>query len=178
MRLRAIPRKEHVLFTLWGVSEQAKAFSARTADIEAFVAQGKSAKDAKLHSRQAKNCMSGTKVLDAWKQTFASMGLDPRLVKAATLADSVQREVERKAGTSDAAWTRLSARLTPQLTAERQGRSRTDTQILDELLSRDAYFSLSDIRQLLWEDAQFAACESPTGTVVDLDVLVEARLRF
>ncbi|MBK6650361.1 MAG: hypothetical protein IPG42_12120 [Betaproteobacteria bacterium] len=79
-------------------------------------------------------------MLDAWKQTFASMGLDPRLVKAATLADSVQREVERKAGTSDAAWTRLSARLTPQLTAERQGRSRTDTQILDELLTRDAYF--------------------------------------
>lgn len=179
------PQKNGVFFSLCGVSrEQAKLLSSRTADIEALVAQGKSDKDAKLHSRRAKNGMSGKEVLEAWKQTFASMGLDPRLVKAATLADSVQREVERKvgstksaAGTSDAARSRLSARLMSQLTAERTGRSRTDTQILDELLARDAYFSLSDIRQLLWEDAQFAACDSPAGTPVDLDAVVEARLR-
>ena len=64
--------------------------------IEALIDQGRSVRDAKLHSRQAKNSLSGSEVLAAWGRTFAALGMDPQAVKVAGVDASIEREVQFK----------------------------------------------------------------------------------
>ena len=169
-------QKNGLFFSLCGVGrDQAKALSARTADIQDLLDAGVTAHDAKLFSRKAKNTMDGADVLQAWAGIFDAMDLNPKTVKDATLSDSIAREaVVRKIPMAA-----LPA-FTERMQRERQASVRTDTQILNDLLQRDAYFSLADVRQLLWEDAQFAGLQVQPHTnsqPLDLDAYVEARMR-
>lgn len=169
-------QKNGLFFSLCGVGrDQAKALSARTADIEGLLDSGVSARDAKLFSRKAKNTMVGADVLQTWSGIFDVLELDPKSVKNATLSDSIAREACARSIPESA----LPA-FTARMQHERQASVRTDTQILDTLLQRDAYFSLADVRQLLWEDAQFAGIERQRdshGKPLDLDAYVESRMR-
>lgn len=175
-------QKNGLFFSLCGVSrDQAKALSARTADIEAQMEAGASAREAKVFSRRAKNALRGESVLQAWSAIFEALHLDPNAVKHATPADSIAREIADR-GIVGAALLPFIARLK----RERQADVRTDAQILDALLQRDAYFSLADVRQLLWEDAQFVAMNGAQGQVnliqaggidLGLDAYVETRMR-
>ncbi len=112
--------------------------------------EGVSARDSKLLSRKTKNALSGVEVLQAWKQVFALLQVDPQAVKTATVADTIARDAITKK-IPDAALPSFASRMG----RERVARVRTDAQILQTLLEKEAYFSLADIRQLLWEDAQF-----------------------
>ena len=169
-------QKNGLFFSLCGVGrDQAKTLSARTADIQGLLDAGMPAHDAKLFSRRAKNTMDGTDVLQAWSGIFDAMDLNPKAVKDATLADSIAREAVART---------ISVAALPAFTVgmqrERQASVRTDAQILDALLQRDAYFSLADVRQLLWEDAQFVGMQmqrGPHGKPLDLDAYVESRMR-
>ena len=167
-------QKNGLFFSLCGVGrDQAKALSARAADIEGLVDAGVSPRDAKLFSRRAKNSLGGSDVLQAWSGIFEALELDPKTVKDSTLADSIAREAVARS-IPDAALPSFTARML----RERQAGVRTDTQILEALLQRDAYFSLSDIRQLLWEDAQFVGMQQEPGMkALDLDDYVELRMR-
>ncbi len=177
-------QSQGVFFALNGIGrEQAKALSARTADIEALQEAGVSARDSKLVSRKAKNALSGVEVLQAWKQVFALLQVDPQVVKTATLADTIARDAVTRQ-IPDAALPSFARRMG----RERVARMRTDAQILQTLLEKDAYFSLADIRQLLWEDAQFVGMvnsglhsdsDSHPGlkSPMNLDAYVEERLR-
>lgn len=169
-------QKNGLFFSLCGVGrDQAKALSARTADIQELRDSGVSIRDAKLFSRKAKNTMDGADVLQAWSGIFDALELDPRAVKDATLAYSISREAHARAIPVAA----LPA-FTERMQRERQASVRTDAQILDALLQRDAYFSLADVRQLLWEDAQFAGMQiqrDSHGKPLDLDAHVESRMR-
>jgi hypothetical protein len=167
------PQKNGLFFSLCGVSRaQAKALSARTADIQELLDSGVSAHDAKLFSRKAKNALSGSEVLHAWAGIFELLELDPKAVKEATLSDSIAQEVRSRSIPAAA-----RPDFTERMRRERLANVRTDTQILETLLQRDAYFSLADVRQLLWEDAQFAGMQSDPGKAVDLDAYVESRMR-
>ena len=167
-------QKNGLFFSLCGVGrDQAKALSARAADIEGLVDAGISPRDAKLFSRKAKNRLGGSDVLQAWSGIFEALELDPKTVKGSTLADSIAREAVARS-IPDAALPSFTKRML----RERQAGVRTDTQILEALLQRDAYFSLSDIRQLLWEDAQFVGMQQEPGKkALDLDSYVELRMR-
>ena len=167
-------QKNGLFFSLCGVGrDQAKALSARAADIEGLVGAGVSPRDAKLFSRKAKNRLGGSDVLQAWSGIFEALELDPKTVMVSTLADSIAREAVSRS-VPDAALPSFTARML----RERQAGVRTDTQILEALLQRDAYFSLSDIRQLLWEDAQFVGMQHVPGMkALDLDAYVESRMR-
>lgn len=169
-------QKNGLFFSLCGVGrDQAKALSARAADIQGLLDAGVPARDAKLFSRKAKNTMDGADVLQAWSAIFEAMDLNPQAVKDATLADSIAREADARAIPVAA----LPA-FAERMQRERRATVRTDAQILDALLEREAYFSLADIRQLLWEDAQFAGIPiqpDPHGQRLDLDAYVESRMR-
>lgn len=167
-------QKNGLFFSLCGVGrDQAKALSARAADIQGLVDAGVSAHDAKLFSRKAKNALSGSDVLQAWSGIFEVLELDPETVMSSTLADSIAREAVARS-IPDAALPSFTARML----RERQAGVRTDDQILEALLQRDAYFSLADIRQLLWEDAQFVGMQQEPGRKpLDLDTYVESRMR-
>lgn len=167
-RVERDAQAQGLFFGLSGIGrEQVKVMSARTADIAALQGRGLAANEAKLYSRKAKNQLSGWEVLQGWQAVFAHMGLDPQQVKTATLGDSIALDAWHK-GVDTQDWesfARAAAR-------ERMPGERTNAAILDALLEREAYFSLSDIRQLLWEDAQFVG-----GKEADLDRYVERRLR-
>ena len=167
-------QKNGLFFSLCGVGrDQAKALSARAADIEGLVDAGISTRDAKLFSRKAKNSLGGSDVLQAWSGIFEALELDPKTVKGSTLADSIAREAVARS-IPDAALPSFTKRML----RDRQAGVRTDAQILEALLQRDAYFSLSDIRQLLWEDAQFVGMQQEPGKkALDLDSYVELRMR-
>jgi hypothetical protein len=167
-------QKNGLFFSLCGVSRaQAKALSARTADIEALVDSGISAADAKLFSRKAKNTLSGSDVLQAWSEIFETLELDPKAVKAATLSNSIAQEARSRSIPAAAL-----PSFTERMQRERQATVRTDAQILETLLQPDAYFSLADVRQLLWEDAQFVGMQGgPKDQRMDLDAYVESRMR-
>lgn len=165
-------QKNGRFFKLAGVSkEQQGRMSARRNEIEGKLAEGYSPRDATLASRQAKNSLTGSEMLAAWGNVFASLGVDPERVKSASLSESVAAEVRQKAqrdglgvGATEAAIRREIEKRTPA--------PRTDEQIIEELLSMEAHFSLADIRQKLWEDAQFL-----DGLDIDLDHAVELRIR-
>ena len=164
-------QKNGLFFTLSGIGrDQAKALSARAADIEALIDAGALARDAKLHSRKAKNSMTGAQVLDAWKQVFEALEVDPQAVKTATLADSIARDALSRE-IPDARLASFASRMS----RERLADVRTDAQILTTLLEREAYFSMSDVRQLLWEDAQFVGHSGLRSA--GLDGYVEQRTR-
>lgn len=165
-------QKNGRFFKLAGISkEQQGRMSARRAEIEGKLAEGYSPRDATLASRQAKNDLTGSEMLAAWGSVFKSLGVDPERVKSASLAESVASEVRQKAerdgmgsGAAEAAIRREIEKRTPA--------PRTDEQIIEELLSMEAHFSLADIRQKLWEDAQFL-----DGLDIDLDQAVDLRAR-
>jgi conjugative relaxase-like TrwC/TraI family protein len=165
-------QKNGRFFKLAGISkEQQGRMSARRNEIEGKLAEGYSPRDATLASRQAKNSLTGSEMLAAWGNVFASLGVDPQRVKSASLSGSVGAEVRQKAqrdglglGATEAAIRREIEKRTPA--------PRTDEQIIEELLSMEAHFSLADIRQKLWEDAQFI-----DGLDIDLDQAVELRVR-
>lgn len=165
-------QKNGRFFKLAGISkEQQGRMSARRNEIEGKLAEGYSSRDATLASRQAKNSLTGSEMLAAWGNVFASLGVDPERVKSASLSESVAAEVRQKAqrdglgpGATEAAIHREIEKRTPT--------PRTDEQIIEELLSMEAHFSLADIRQKLWEDAQFL-----DGFNIDLDQAVELRIR-
>jgi hypothetical protein len=167
-------QKNGLFFSLCGVSrDQAKALSARAADIQGLVDAGVSARDAKLFSRKAKNTLCGSDVLQAWSRIFEALELDPKAVMNKTLADSIALEADARS-IPDAALPSFTARIL----RERQAGVRTDAQILEALLQRDAYFSLADIRLLLWEDAQFVGMQQDRGRKpLNLDAYVESRMR-
>lgn len=167
-------QKNGLFFSVCGVGrDQAKALSARAADIEGLVDAGVSPHDAKLFSRKAKNTLGGSDVLQAWSGIFEALELDPKTVMGSTLADSIAREAVARS-IPDVALPSFTARML----RDRQAGMRTDSQILEALLQRDAYFSLSDVRQLLWEDAQFVGMQQEPGRKpLDLDAYVESRMR-
>ena len=169
-------QKNGLFFSLCGVSrDQSKALSARTADIQKLRDAGVSEHDAKIFSRKAKNALSGAEVLKAWSEIFGALELDPKAVKNTTLAESIAKEAVARSIPESAL-----PNFTARMQRERQAQVRTDDQILKALLQRDAYFSLADVRQLLWEDAQFAARAMPhasQGKPLDLDDYVESRMR-
>lgn len=167
-------QKNGLFFSLCGVGRgQAKALSARAADIEGLVGAGVSPRDAKLFSRKAKNTLGGSAVLQAWSGIFEALELNPKTVMGSTLADSIAREAVARS-IPDAALPSFTARMQ----RERRAGVRTDAQLLEALLQRDAYFSLSDVRQLLWEDAQFVGMQQEPGRKpLDLDAYVEFRMR-
>lgn len=167
-------QKNGLFFSLCGVGrDQAKALSARAADIQGLVDAGVSPHDAKLFSRKAKNTLGGSDVLQAWSGIFEALELHPETVMSSTLADSIAREAVARS-IPDTALPSFTARML----RDRQAGMRTDSQILEALLQRDAYFSLSDVRQLLWEDAQFVGMQQEPGRKpLDLDAYVESRMR-
>ena len=167
-------QKNGLFFKLAGISkEQASAMSSRAADIESALAKGMSAHDAKLHSRKSKGPLSGTELMAAWGQAFEMLRIDPAQVMSSSAKEAIEAEAHAKAdadGLSDKAREALVER---ELKA-RLPRHRNDAQIIDQLLEMEAHFSQADIRQMLWEDAQFLELEAGAPS---LDELVEQRMR-
>ncbi len=121
-----------LFFALSGVGrEQAKASSARTADIEALEAKGLDSAQAKLYSRKAKNKLAGFDILESWKTVFADLGMDPQQVKHASLGDSVAL---------DAHWRNVPAEeseaFARQAVRDRLPGVRTDAALLHTLLEK------------------------------------------
>jgi hypothetical protein len=167
-RVERDAQAQGLFFALSGIGrDQAKALSARTADIEALQSDGMPSSKAKLYSRKAKNQRSGWEVIQAWQSVFSGLGVDPQQVKSASMGDSIALDAWHRGLNAEeaAAFARSAAR-------ERMPGERTNATLLDALLEREAYFSLSDIRQMLWEDAQFVGAKEK-----DLDSYVERRLR-
>jgi len=171
----AIEREEQkngIFFKLPGISkDQESAMSARSADIAKALAEGSSKRAAKVKSRMSKNTLTGDEVLSAWSKAFNQLGIDPVQVKATTLAQAIENRVDAKIraeGMPEKAKRNLMLREQISSTP----RARTNVEILGKLLSMEAHFSLADIRQALWEDAQFVF-----DTSVDMDKAVELRMR-
>jgi conjugative relaxase-like TrwC/TraI family protein len=165
-------QKNGRFFKLAGISkEQQGRMSARRNEIEGKLAEGYGSRDATLSSRQAKNGLTGSEMLSAWGKVFEALGVDPEQVKASSLAASIEAEVRQKALKEGMGERAIASSIRRELD-RRTPAARTDEQIIDELLSMEAHFSLADIRQKVWEDAQFLE-----GIEVDLDQAVELRLR-
>jgi hypothetical protein len=137
-------QSRHVSFHLPGVTPELRArYSKRRGEIVAGMESGEYGRSdvAALGTRQGKGDWRRQDALDAWQSDFQRIGLTAASFKAAVNSE------------------------------DECASSRSDTEILDGLLAMQAHFSARDLRQALWEEAQFAIL--PAGT--DLGAWVEER---
>lgn len=140
-------QSRHVSFHLPGVTPELRArYSKRRGEIVAGMESGEYGRSdiAALGTRQGKGDWRRDDALAAWQADFKHIGLTAEAFKAPGCSEACE-----EAGAS----------------------SRSDTEILDGLLAMQAHFSARELRQALWEEAQFAIL--PVGT--DLGAWVEER---
>lgn len=137
-------QSRHVSFHLPGVTTELRArYSKRRGEIVAGMTAGDYGRSdiAALGTRQGKGDWRREDALAAWQADFKRIGLTVEAFKA------------------------------PGNSEEECTSSRSDTEILDGLLAMQAHFSARELRQALWEEAQFAIL--PAGT--NLGAWVEER---
>lgn len=160
-------------FSIAGITAaQTKGMSKRSHAIAEAKSRGLSQAEAKILSREGKSTMSGIELIGAWGAALQSIGVDPTKVIGCNVETFIQTDAAAQAKKLGLTGFEADAFIDKQMKA-RQARARTNPELMQELLSMQSHFSQADIRQKLWEDAQFITGVSPD----QLNAVVDARMR-